>query len=95
MATFIGPVSESGTGVRVAIKDLIDIEGRLTTAGCRAIADGAEPAGADAICLRGCRDSFPSASGVRVFGESAEEEAGVGGPYEAFCDAGVAFIVDL
>ena len=27
-------------------------------------------------------------------GEAAEEESGVGGPYESFCDGGVSFIVD-
>src|SRR4051794_39117573 len=45
--------------------------------------------------LRGCRDSSPSALRGWWEGESAEEEAAVGGPYEAFGDDGVALIVDL
>jgi amidase len=39
----------------VAIKDLIDVAGLPTTAGCRAIADAAEPAEGDAACLAGLR----------------------------------------
>jgi amidase len=50
MSTFITPLS-IGAGLPVAIKDLIDIEGEITTAGCRAVADAASPATADAACL--------------------------------------------
>ena len=41
------------TGVRLAVKDIIDVEGVPTTAGCRAVADRAEPAPRDAPCLAG------------------------------------------
>src|SRR5215212_5777883 len=45
--------------------------------------------------LRGCRDSSSCALWGWGLGESAEEEAAVGGPYEPFGDDGVAFIVNL
>ena len=45
----------SGPGLRVAIKDLIDVAGLPTTAGSRAIAEQARPAAADAPCLAGLR----------------------------------------
>ena len=42
-------------GIRVAVKDLIDMAGLPTTAGSRAVADSATPAGKDAACLAGLR----------------------------------------
>ena len=44
-----------GSGLRVAVKDLINMAGLPTTAGCRAIADTAAPARRDAACLAGLR----------------------------------------
>ena len=44
-----------GTGLRVGVKDLIDVAGLPTTAGSRAVADRAEPAATDAACLAGLR----------------------------------------
>jgi amidase len=44
MSTFITRFDTSGPGVRLAVKDLIDMEGVPTTAGCRAVADEARPA---------------------------------------------------
>jgi amidase len=44
-----------GSGLRVAVKDLIDMAGLPTTAGCRVIADEAGPARRDAACLAGLR----------------------------------------
>ena len=44
-----------GSGLRVAVKDLIDMAGLPTTAGCRAVADSAPPARQDASCLTGLR----------------------------------------
>jgi amidase len=54
VSTFITRLS-GGSGLRVAVKDLIDMAGLPTTAGCRAIARDAVPAGADAACLAGFR----------------------------------------
>jgi amidase len=42
-----------GSGLRVAVKDIIDMAGLPTTAGCLAVADTAEPARRDATCLAG------------------------------------------
>jgi amidase len=50
MTTFLERFASSGNGIAVAIKDLIDVEGSVTTAGTRALAD-APPAPKDAACL--------------------------------------------
>jgi amidase len=55
MATWIVRDTAPGTGPRVAVKDLIDVAGLPTTAGSRAVADDALPAGRDAACLAGLR----------------------------------------
>jgi amidase len=55
VATWIIRQQDSGTGLRVAVKDLIDMAGLPTTAGSRAVADTAQPAAADAPCLAGFR----------------------------------------
>jgi len=65
MSTFIARYETSGPGIRLAVKDLIDIEGEPTTAGCRALAEHAEPATADAACLAGARRA-----GARIVGKT-------------------------
>lgn len=55
MAIWIITESGRGRGVRVAVKDIIDVAGLPTTAACRAVAGRAGPAGADAACLAGLR----------------------------------------
>jgi amidase len=55
VATFITRLEARGSGPRVAVKDIIDVAGVPTTAGCRAIASVAEAAERDAACLAGCR----------------------------------------
>src|SRR3954470_23910238 len=66
MATFITRLDPdpNATGPRLAVKDLIDVAGVPTTAGCKALADTAEPANADAPCLAGAR-----AAGARIVGK--------------------------
>lgn len=55
MATFITRLRDSGPGLAVAIKDLIDMAGQPTTAGCRALEKRGVPAATDAACLREIR----------------------------------------
>ncbi|MST32848.1 hypothetical protein GHK86_08965, partial [Acidimicrobiaceae bacterium USS-CC1] len=51
----ITPLHEGSGGLRVAVKDLVDVRGVPTTAGSRAVARRAVPAPADAACLAGLR----------------------------------------
>ena len=55
MSTWIVRETAPGPGLRVAVKDLIDVAGLPTTAGSRAVAERAVPAPADASCLAGLR----------------------------------------
>ena len=64
VATYITRLDESGTGPRLAVKDLIDVQGVPTTAGCRAVAETAQPAAADAACMAGAR-----AAGAAIVGK--------------------------
>jgi amidase len=64
MGTFITRMSTAGRGIRLAVKDLIDIAGVPTTAGSRAVADIAAPAERDAPCMTGAR-----AAGVTIVGK--------------------------
>ncbi len=65
MATFITPLSPARSGIRLAVKDLIDMAGLPTTAGSRALAETAIPAEQDAPCLAGARH----AAGVGIVGK--------------------------
>ena len=73
MTTFIARYDTSGPGVRLAVKDLIDMEGEPTTAGCRAVAQRALPAERDAACLAGAR-----AAGARIVGRTNLHELALG-----------------
>ncbi len=73
MTTFITRYDTSGPGVRLAVKDLIDMEGQPTTAGCRAVAERARPADRDAECLAGAR-----AAGARIVGRTNLHELALG-----------------
>ncbi len=55
MTTFITELDATGRGPRVAVKDIVDVAGVPTTAGCRAIERTAAPAARDAACLAGFR----------------------------------------
>lgn len=52
-------------GIRLALKDNIDVVGAVTTAGCLPLAENAEPAASDAECLAGAR-----AAGARIVGKA-------------------------
>ncbi|HEY5024242.1 MAG TPA: amidase [Acidimicrobiales bacterium] len=73
MSTFITRFDTSGSGVRLAVKDLIDMEGVPTTAGCRAVANEAAPAPEDAACLAGARSA-----GARIVGRTNLHELALG-----------------
>ncbi|MDX6393839.1 MAG: amidase [Streptosporangiaceae bacterium] len=65
MTTFITRLTPAGPGVRLAVKDLIDVSGVPTTAGSLAVADTAGPATLDAACMAGAR-----AAGAAVVGKA-------------------------
>ena len=73
MTTFITRLDSRGGGPRLAVKDLIDLAGVPTTAGCRAVADDAKPAAADAPCLAGAR-----AADARIVGKTNLHELAFG-----------------
>ena len=75
-ATFITRLAGSGgggAGVRLAVKDLIDVAGVPTTAGSRALAATAVAAERDASCLAGAR-----AAGARIVGKANLNELAYG-----------------
>lgn len=75
MATFITRLDYSGSaGPRLAVKDLIDVRGVPTTAGCLAVAETAAPAAGDAACLAGAR-----AAGAAIVGKANLHELAFGG----------------
>ena len=72
-ATFITRMAGSGDGIRLAVKDLIDVAGVPTTAGSRALAATAAAAERDAPCLAGAR-----AAGARIVGKANLNELAYG-----------------
>lgn len=68
-ATWITRLEEGRSGLRVGVKDLIDVAGVPTTAGCQAVARWAEPAVSDAACLAGLRMTM-SSGGARLVGKT-------------------------
>jgi amidase len=77
VATWIVTDSTSGSGPRVAVKDLIDMAGLPTTAGSRPVADAAEPATRDAACLAGLRAAM-DAGQARFVGKTNLHELAYG-----------------
>jgi len=63
-----------GDGPRLAVKDLIDIEGTPTTCASRPVSAAAEPAAADATCIVRAR-----AVGARIIGKTNLHELAFGG----------------
>lgn len=77
MSTFIER-TEIGSGpTRVAVKDLIDLAGLPTTAGCRGVARAALPAVADAACVAGLRAAV-EAGEARIVGKTNLDELAAG-----------------
>ena len=74
-----------GSGLRVAVKDLIDMAGLPTTAGSLAVADTAGPARQDAACLAGLRAAIGRRQARFVGKTNLHELAyGITGINEAF-----------
>jgi amidase len=65
VSTWITRLDAAGDGIRLAVKDAIDVEGVPTTAGCAAVADAAQPAAVDAACVRVAREQ-----GARIVGKT-------------------------
>ena len=77
MATFILRLDDPGAApgaLRLAVKDLLDVAGTRTTAGCAVVAATAEPAAADAPCVAAAR-----AAGARIVGKVNLHELAFGG----------------
>ncbi len=64
-------------GLPIAVKDLIDMAGVVTTAGSRAVAEKAAPAMVDAACLSGIR-AAEAAGRVRIVGKTNLNELAYG-----------------
>jgi amidase len=77
-STFIVRTGEAAAGIRLAVKDLIDMAGYPTTAGCRAVADRAQPASVDAPCLAGARAAQREGR-VSIVGKANLHELACGG----------------
>ena len=73
VSTFIRRLDRPGSGPRIAVKDVIDIAGVPTTAGCKALADTAAPAARDAACMAGAR-----AAGAAIVGKANLHELAFG-----------------
>lgn len=76
-ACFITRLQSAGNGRPVAVKDLIDMAGLITTAGSRAVADQAVPALDDAPCLAGIR-AEEAAGRVHIVGKTNLHELAFG-----------------
>ena len=72
MSTFITRLDASGSGPRLAVKDIIDVEGVPTTGGSKALERRAVAAKRDAACLAGARGA-----GARIVGKANLHELAV------------------
>jgi amidase len=73
VTTFIERFTTSRSGTRLAVKDVIDMAGVITTAGSKAVAETAVVAEKDASCLSGAR-----AAGASIVGKSNLHEFALG-----------------
>jgi amidase len=77
MSTFITELATSGSGPRIAVKDLVDVAGVVTTAGSKGVADFAQPADRDATLLAGFRSASARLVGKANLHELAFGTSGV------------------
>jgi len=75
--SFVVRLPHRGLGRPVAVKDLIDMEGIPTGAGCRGLAQEALPAPADAACLAGIR-AAEAAQDLHIVGKTNLHELAFG-----------------
>src|SRR5271155_820925 len=73
MSSFIERFAPFGPGTKLAVKDVIDMSGVITTAGSKAVAEAGVVAGADASCLAGAR-----AANVLIVGKTNLHEFALG-----------------
>jgi amidase len=76
-SVFIDRTSFGSGPTRVAIKDIIDVAGTITTAACHAVERNAKPADTDAVCIRRIR-SEANAQRVQVVGKTNLHELAFG-----------------
>jgi len=77
--TWIVRLDPVGPGVRLAVKDCIDVEGLPTTVGCPVIAERARPAARDAAVVATARRSGASIVGKANLGELCWSAVGTNG----------------
>src|SRR5580700_940504 len=76
--TWIVRLDPDGPGVRLAVKDCIDVAGLPTTVGCPVIAERARPADRDAAVVAAARLPGGSSSGSAVAVATGEADVGLG-----------------
>ena len=76
--TFLHRFPTRGNGPRMAVKDIIDMVGTITTAGCPAVVATAFPAAHDAECIAHMRRA-ESAGTLRIVGKTNLHELAYGG----------------
>jgi amidase len=76
-SSFIDPTRIGTAGATVAVKDIVDLVGLPTTAGCRALERVAVPAAADAACMAGLRAAI-EAGEARMVGKTNLSELAMG-----------------
>ena len=75
------PAAEGSSQPRLAVKDLIDVKGEVTTAGSKALALQGRPATKDAACLQIARERGVSIVGKTNLAEFAASVSGVNDYY--------------
>jgi amidase len=76
--SLITPIEDAvGRGIRVTVKDLVDVVGYPTTGGSRVVAEEAQPATQDAACLAGLR-AAERAGTARLVGKANMHEFAAG-----------------
>jgi amidase len=78
---FITLLPQISDGIRVAVKDLIDLKGVVTTAGSKYVAAHSSPASSDAKCISGLREASADIVGKTNLHELAYGTTGINKSY--------------